>query len=335
MLCFAFGLPDSLNNYGDHAPDMLFAQYQYVLISTKDEDGNELVTANADAEKFNETSLLYHKNIESFVKGRGSGGSTESVSVYGISDGSKYVKIDENMEDGKVYISSAFSEKFGYKAGDKISLSEEFANKSYEFSVEGIVDYEGGIAVFMPDENFIRIFDRKEGSFTGYFSNEEITDIEEKYFATVIDKEDIAKVTNQLMHSMGGFMVIAQYVLLVLSAALIFLLTKIIIERNEHSISMVKILGFMNSEISSLYMIPTAFIVVLFTALGFAGGYVILIYVFKAFMLQMDGWFTFFMSTKSMILSAAYMLAGYAVVSVFDFLRIKKIPMDVALKNAE
>ena len=130
-------------------------------------------------------------------------------------------------------------------------------------------------------------------------------------------------------------MVIAQYVLLVLSAALRFLLTKIIIERNEHSISMVKILGFKNSEISALYMIPTAFIVVIFTALGFAGGYVILIYVFKAFMLQMDGWFTFFMSTKSMIMSAAYMLAGYAVVSVFDFIRIKKIPMDEALKNVE
>ena len=335
MLCFAFGLPDSLNNYGDHASDMLFAQYQYVLVNTKDDDGNEITTSNADAEKFNETSLLYHKNIESFVKGRGSGGSTESVTVYGIVDGSKYVKIDENLEDGNVYISSAFSAKFGFKEGDAFTLSEEFANKSYEFTVMGIVDYEGGIAVFMPDESFIRIFDRKEGSFTGYLSNEEITDIDEKYFATVIDKEDIAKVTTQLMHSMGGFMVIAQYVLLVLSAALIFLLTKIIIERNEHSISMVKILGFKNSEISALYMIPTAFIVLLFTALGFAGGYVILIYVFKAFMLQMDGWFTFFMSTKSMVMSVVYMLAGYAVVSIFDFIRIKKIPMDEALKNVE
>lgn len=335
MLCFAFGLPDSLNNYGDRAPDMLFAQYQYVLVNTKDDDGNELVTSNADAEKFNETSLLYEKNIRSFVKGRGSGGSTESVAVYGIEDGSKYVHIDEELEAGNVYISSAFSDKFGFKEGDKITLSEEFANKSYEFSVSGIVDYEGGIAVFMTNDSFIRIFDKREDSFTGYFSNEEITDIDEKYFATVIDKEDIAKVTTQLMHSMGGFMVVAQYVLLVLAAALIFLLTKIIIERNEHSISMVKILGFTNSEISALYMIPTAFIVLLFTALGFLGGYVILIFVFKAFMLQMDGWFTFFMSTKSMILSVVYILAGYAVVSVFDYIRIKKIPMDEALKNAE
>ena len=335
MLCFAFGLPDSLNHYGDRAPDMLFAKYQYMLAGTKDDDGNELVTANEDAEKFNSTSLLYEKNVTSFIKGRGSGGTTEAVTVYGIEDGSKYVAIGAELNDGEVYISSAFKDKFGFDTGDKITLSEEFANKSYEFTVSGIVDYEGGIAVFMPNDNFISVFDKKEGSFTGYFSNEEITDIDEKYIATVIDKDDIVKVTTQLMHSMGGFMVVAQYVLLVLSAALIFLLTKIIIERNEHSISMVKILGFKNSEISALYMIPTAFIVLLFTLLGFGAGYVILIYVFRAFMLQMDGWFTFYMSTKSMAMSIVYMLVGYAAVSVIDFIRIKKIPMDEALKNVE
>ena len=335
MLCFAFGLPDSLNHYGEKAPDMLFAKYQYMLAGTKDDDGNELVTANEDAEKFNSTSLLYEKNVTSFIKGRGSGGTTEAVTVYGIEDGSKYVAIGAELNDGEVYISSAFKDKFGFDTGDKITLSEEFANKSYEFTVSGIVDYEGGIAVFMPNDNFISVFDKKEGSFTGYFSNEEITDIDEKYIATVIDKDDIVKVTTQLMHSMGGFMVVAQYVLLVLSAALIFLLTKIIIERNEHSISMVKILGFKNSEISALYMIPTAFIVLLFTLLGFGAGYVILIYVFRAFMLQMDGWFTFYMSTKSMAMSIVYMLVGYAAVSVIDFIRIKKIPMDEALKNVE
>ena len=335
MLCFAFGLPDSLTHYGDHAPDMLFAKYQYMLMSNKDDDGNELVTSNEDAERFNSTSLLYEKNVTSFVKGRGSGGSTEAVTVYGIEDGSRYVEINADLNDGEVYISSAFRDKFGIKTGDKITLSEEFANRSYEFTVTGFVDYEGGIAVFMPNESFIRVFDRKAGSFTGYFSNAEITDIDEKYFATVIDKDDIVKVTTQLMHSMGGFMVAAQYILVILAAALIFLLTKIIIERNEHSISMVKILGFKNSEISSLYMIPTAFIVILFTLIGFVAGFFILIYVFKAFMLQMDGWFTFYMSIKSMIMSVIFMIAGYAAVSVFDFIRIRKIPMDEALKNFE
>ena len=52
-------------------------------------------------------------------------------------------------------------------------------------------------------------------------------------------------------------------------------------------------------------------------------------------MLQMDGYFAFYMSTTSMISSVLYLLIGYAFVSLIDFIRIKKIPMDVALKNVE
>jgi putative ABC transport system permease protein len=49
----------------------------------------------------------------------------------------------------------------------------------------------------------------------------------------------------------------------------------------------------------------------------------------------MDGYFAFYMSAGSMVLSVVYLLIGYGIVSVNDFIRIKKIPMDVALKNVE
>ena len=64
-----------------------------------------------------------------------------------------------------------------------------------------------------------------------------------------------------------------KYAMIILAAALIYLLAKIIIERNEHSISMVKILGFKNGEIGSLYIIPTAIVVVLFTLISLVVGY--------------------------------------------------------------
>ena len=41
-----------------------------------------------------------------------------------------------------------------------------------------------------------------------------ITDIDDQYIATVITSEDIVKVTNQLMHSMGGFMGVFKYALI-------------------------------------------------------------------------------------------------------------------------
>ena len=187
----------------------------------------------------------------------------------------------------------------------------------------------------MDNESFNRTFDKKDDEFSGYFSRNEITDIDEQDIATVITADDISKVTTQLMHSVGGFMNIFKYAMIVLAAALIYLLAKIIIERNEHSISMVKILGFKNGEIGSLYIVPTAIVVTFFTVISLGIGYFMMIWIFHEFLMQMDGYFAFYMRPVSMVLSVVYLLLGYAFVSVIDFIRIKKIPMDVALKNAD
>lgn len=335
MLCFAFGVPDSLANYSDKASSMVFAKYQYMLMGDKDEDGNLIETSEESAEKFSMVSLQYPKDHNAkFRAGFGSGGD-ESVTVYGIQPGSRYVGIDDGITGNEVYVSSAFAAKFGLKKGDSISLHEEYANKTYQFSVCGIKEYDGGIAVFMTNEGFNRMFDKKDGDFSGYFSEKEIKDIEEQSIATVVTADDITKVTRQLNHSMGGMFEVFKYVLVILAASLIYLLTKIIIEKNENSISMVKILGFLNGEIASLYIVPTAIIVTAISVLSFGVGFYLMIYIFKVFMFSMDGWFEFYMKPASMVLSVVYLLVGYAFVSMIDYFRIKRIPMSEALKNVE
>ncbi len=334
MMCFAFGLPDSLNHYADKAASMMFAEYQYMLMDYRDEDGDVIKTAEETAEKFSATSLQYPKAKSSFRVGMGSGGD-ESVTVYGITDDSTYIDIPEGGSEDSVYISSAFKDKFGIRVGDTITLHEEYENRSYKFKVAGFVNYEGGIAAFMSKDNFDSVFEREEDEFTGFFARNEITDIDDQYIATVITSDDIKKVTVQLNHSFGGIIGVFKYALVIMAAALIYLLAKIIIERNEHAISMVKILGFKNGEIGRLYIVPTAIVVTLFAIVGFGVGYYLMTWVFRAFMLQMDGYFAFYMSSASMILCVLFLLIGYAFVSVVDYIRIKRIPMDVALKNVE
>ncbi len=334
MMCFAFGLPDSLNHYAKVAPDMMFAEYQYMLMDSKDDDGNVIETSEKSAERFSMTNLMYPKKSSSFREGMGSG-QDESVTVYGITEGSNYVTLGKDTSIDALYISSAFSKKFGISAGDMITLHEEYENKTYEFNVLGVVNYDGGIAAFLDADSFNTVFEKDKDDFSGYFSRNEITDIDDQYIATVITSEDIVKVTNQLMHSMGGFMGVFKYALIVLSASLIYLLAKIIIERNEHSISMAKILGFKNGEIGSLYIVPTAIVVVLFSVVSLVIGYYLMIWIFHVFMLQLDGYFAFYMKQSSMLLAVVYLLVGYAAVSLIDFARIKRIPLDVALKNIE
>lgn len=134
--------------------------------------------------------------------------SEEEVSVYGISDGSRYVKIPDlkSLKEDEVYLSEPFCDKYGLKTGDTILLDEK--------------------------------------EFGGYLSDSEITDIQDENIATVITERDITKMCDQLDHSMGAYMQYFQFLCILLSAVLIYLLTKIIIEKNENAISMVKILGY-------------------------------------------------------------------------------------------
>lgn len=334
MLCFAFGLPDSLTHYSKKAPDMMFAEYQYMLMGSKDEEGERITTSEPTAERFSSTSLKYAKNHNALFEGMGSGGD-ETVTVYGILDESAYIALPDALKTGEVFISTAFRNKFGLKEGDEILLHEEYANKSYTFTVRGVTEYDGGIAVFMKNDSFNEIFDRDEDAFNGFLSRKKLTDVEEKNIAVVITQKDITKVTNQLMHSMGQFFWVFKIAMVVLSAALIYLLAKIIIERNEQPISMAKILGFQNGEIAALYILPTAIVVTGFALISFVMGYFLMIWIFRVFMMQMDGYFAFYMTPASMVLSVVYLLVGYAFVSVIDFVRIKRIPMDEALKNID
>lgn len=326
MLSMAVGMPDTLRFYKENAGDMMFSKYQYVLRSGEDEEGHPVVTENADAEKFSMTSLL-----------RKGDAMDEEVSVYGIADDSRYVTIDglEKLAENEVFITSSFAEKYGLSVGSSVSLDEKYETETYRFTVAGIYDGYIGIAAFLPIENYRIVFDTEEGEFDGYLSDTEITDIEEEHIATVITKRDITKMCDQLDHSMGSYMTYFQILCILLSAVLIYLLTKVIIEKNENAISMIKILGYENREIAGLYQFSTTVVTGILDAVSTFLGALFMAEAWKKIMEKFSGWLPFRISAVGYAKIAAFILIGYLIVMWFDFRRIKKIPMDEALKNVE
>ncbi len=326
MLAMAVGMPDTLAFYKENAEDLMFAKYQYVLKSYKDEDGTVIHTENENAEKFSMQSLLKKSdNLD------------EEVSVYGISDGSKYVKADglDSLSENEVYISESFRDKFKLEIGDTVSLEEKYENKQYQFQISGFYDRCQSIAVFMPVHNYSAVFDLEEQEFGGYMSDSEITDIEKENIATVITKRDITKMCDQLDHSMGAYMQYFQLLCILLSAVLIYLLTKIMIEKNENAISMAKILGYGNREIAGLYLLSTTIVLIFADAASVFLGALVMARAWEAIMGGYSGWFTFVIEPAGYVKMFLFVLAGYLLVLFFDFKRIKRIPLEAALKNVE
>ena len=187
----------------------------------------------------------------------------------------------------------------------------------------------------MPIEDFNEIFDKEEGYFSGYFSSEKITDIDEKYVAKVLTIDDIMGLVGQFDHSMGNAMQYFQIVCVILAAVITYLLTKVIIDKSKTSISMVKVLGYKTGEIASLYIVGTTVIFFLIEIVGAFIGIELIKIAWGAILRMMAGWFEFHVEKLSIVKMILYVFLGYLVVVVIDFIRIRKVPMTEALKNVE
>lgn len=322
-ICFAdvlllFGLMMSplLEHFQEETLNHMIAGYQYVLKVPVE-------TESENAEKYCVTSLK--QNLDDIE---------EEITVYGIADDSKY--FDGSLVSQGVLISDGYAEKYKLKEGDTITLKEPYGDKTYKFRIEGIFTYPSVIAVFMPDEDFKAVFEKKEEYFSGYFSDVELTDIDETMIATCITEEDLTKVSRQLDHSMGNMFYMFNVFAVGLFLLLLYLLTKLIIEKNTTSISMVKILGYENSEINRLYITSTTIMVIVASLIGIVVSRVIIGYLYYTMMKDaMSGWLTMYI--QPLIYPEMFLLniGAYAVVAWFQMKRIKKIPMDEALKNVE
>ena len=299
--------------------DELSAMFSYLFLQSKIE------TNNKDAEKFSAYSL---KTI-------GEGGSrVEDVTIYGVANNSSYIKAD--FDDKTVLISSAYADKYELVPGDVITLKEPYEDKYYGFKITGIYHYDGGIAVFMSQSHLNKVLGYDEEFFAGYFSDTEITDIEQKYIGTVVDRESLTRVSRQLMISMGKLMYLVDGFSIIMFVVLIYLLSKLIIERNAGAISMAKILGYKKGEIARLYIIPTAIVVVVSLLISYPLISVIMVKIFRVMLKKMmSGWMVIWLDPRAYVEMFIMAIVTYAVVAFIEYRKIGKIPMSEALKNVE
>ena len=371
LLMFGLLLPSALSHYQGEIQGNMLAKYQYMLqVPVSAVSGNKFEslisllefymdseTDNEDAEEFSAYSL---NTLPGKYK-------SEEVLFYGIEPNSKYVKIDfdneENADEdnsavsadtedlnektdnnivnaGKnstgVYISSAYADKFRIKIGDTIILKEKYEKDEYSFRVTGIYDYTAALCVFMPRSDLNSTFDLGDDYYSGYFSDTELTDIKSQYIGSVVDLDALTKISRQLDVSMGSMMGLINGFAIMIYMVLIYLLSKIIIEKNAQSISMVKILGYTNGEISRLYILSTSIVVVICLLLSLPIETAVMNVLFREMMLaSISGWITLWIDPMIYVQMFAAGVITYAIVAMLEFRKIKKVPMDEALKNVE
>ena len=353
LLLFGMGLSPLLSHFRQEVLDSQIAAYQYILKAPVRTDDRE-------AERYCVTSLDTERG--------------EEISVYGIVKNSRYLK-DLKFPDGSgnVVASVGFLEKYGLKVGDRVTLRDVLeAEKCYTFTIAGSYHYAAALTLFLSQDQFNETFQREESEelaewfsgdeetmlvgamslllpenvyraffpedllhFSGYFSDRELTDLDETMISSVITQSDLTTVADQLDDSMGSMFYLIEGFAALLYTLLIYLLAKLIVERNAQSISMVKVLGYSDREAGSLYSSATAVVVVLSLALSLPLCYLLVRFIYYAMMQEFNGWMTFYLPLWIYPAMMGIGLTCYALVHIIQMRRIRRIPLSRALKSVE
>ncbi|MGN0614186.1 MAG: FtsX-like permease family protein, partial [Porcipelethomonas sp.] len=293
----------------------MIAAHQYILKAPAE-------TATSDAEKYCIGSLK--TTGDDF---------TENISVYGISGNSRY--IDADFSSGKVYISSGYSDKYSLDKGDSVTLKEEFSGKEHSLHVDGVYENPTTLALFVSREQFSDIFDKDDDYYSGYLSNEGIEDIDDSLISAEITKDDYTKSSRQMKQSMGNMMSVFWVLGVAVFMLIIYLLAKIIIEKNAQSISIAKILGYEKREINKIYIHTTTIVTIVSLLAVLPVIHVVLNWVWHAMMMGFTGWIPCVVQWDVYLKLVVIGIVTYAAVAALLMRQTGKVPLGEALKNAE
>ena len=313
MLLFGIMFTPLLKNFKSEIQNSKLSDYQYILKAPVE-------TENDKAEKYCVRTL----NNES----------DEEITVYGISEDSDYLT-ELSFSNDEVYLSDGFMEKYRIEEGDKVSLHDKYSHEEYEFTVKGQFHYPATLSVFMSRDHFNDIFDNDNDYFTGYFSNKKLDDIDENFIASIITEHDLTIMADQLEDSMGLIFPFFGGFGIIVFVLMMYLLAKLIIEKNASSISMIKILGYSNGEASKLYNHATAIVVIVSLLLSVFLGTSAIKAIYYTMMMRYSGWLTFYLAPWGFPLLIGIGILCFVLVTLILNKKIKKIPLSQALKNME
>lgn len=313
LLLFGMMMSPLLENFRSEVINSKIADYQYILKAPVE-------TENKYAERYSVCSLETE--------------SGEEITVYGVDKNSKYLK-NINLDNNTVLLSDGFIEKYEIKPNEEFELFQKYDDKSYIFTANGSYNYPAALSIFMSREKFNEIFEKDENYFCGYFSDEKISDIDENYIATVITQSDLTIVADQLEDSMGQMFLLMCGFSVLMYILLVYLLSKQVTEKNVQSVSMIKILGYSNKEISKLYNITTGIVMIISLLLSLPASYYFIKIIYYAMMKDFNGWLTFYVAPWIYPAMLAVGVLCYFAVHLIQTERLNKVSMSTALKNIE
>lgn len=314
LLMFGIGLDPLMDHYTESIDESLPYNYQYILKAPVDVwEGEKLLLYEMDT-----YFALGKKDLE--------------ISFYGIDKDSTFFK--DAYVSKNIAVSSALANKLNIKIGDTILFKDKNKEKEYTFTIDKIYTYDASMTVFMDREALADLMEADADSYNCIVSEQKLS-IDESYIVKTISREDLLSATDQMMDTFDSVILFINIFSVVIYVVILYIMTKVVIEKNAIPISYMKVFGYKASEIRKLYLSTTT--IVVFTSLIVC--IPLEIWLFKEVLIILssliDGYISFYLPVSVYIAIIVIGMVAYLLINMLHVFSVKKIPMTEALKNRE
>lgn len=318
LMIFGVGMSASFDDYIISQSEGCRTKYQYMISEPVeiDDDTAEKLTA-CEFE-------IYYEAIQQNM----------SVSCYGIDKHETKYFDDIEIPEYGIVISSVVSKKFGLEKGDMLSLRNAVNGLSYKFEIKDICDYDIGLTIFMDKLQLNNLLGKYKDYYNCIFTDKEL-EFSENVLSATVTFDSISKSGEVLKDSMQGMMTMFPIFACIIYFVMMYLMIKIIIEKNKTGISMLKIFGFRHEEIKKMYIMLITIVVIASIFISMPLSYMLMRAMWPSTIKTVTGFFEFTMNVKGFIILFFTGVISYALTLLFNLRGIRKIPPTLVLKNQD
>lgn len=221
-------------------------EYQYVL-------NEPLYENNTDGEPYMMSSFQYEKDGEIF-----------SLNLNGITSKSKYINLknDEGIaiNESETVITSAAAKRLNIKEGDVIKIKNNSNLKYYDITIDEICDVKYSDNIYLPMEELNDMLEIPKETYIGIYSDERLN-IDPDKVMSILTSEDSKAGIETSIAAFKIFLYIMGAVSALIGVIVVYIVTSMLVEENRKNISMLKVVGYKDIEISKLVLNSTTILV--------------------------------------------------------------------------
>lgn len=177
----------------------------------------------------------------------------KKVQIYGLDKGSKFnMKEPDSLNGNEIIASRSFMNRFSLKIGDKIKVKEPYKDNEISLTIKAVDEDNSFFQLFIPRNNLNRLLDKDKDLFNSYLSDESLN-ISKENLITEIDRRDMSKTADHFLENFSVAFEMFFYIGIAFYIIITFIVLNIIFDKSRINISYLKVFGFSDKEIISIY----------------------------------------------------------------------------------